>query len=158
MVLKANMNDDSIVKTDLDLTIIARWLKIKPARQVELWCFKVNILNIAEYFLGGVRKLPSELKFMDVITCQKFYILMVRQSSSEYFLFNAVYLNLHKIDQELFLFFRRELSRNSISSSRDSFRFRFKTDRENGIFLYSKGSQGDYIALQLVESRVLVKA
>jgi hypothetical protein len=34
--------------------------------------------------------------------------------------------------------------------------FRFKTNRENGILLYSRGSLGDYLALQLVENRLLL--
>ena len=33
---------------------------------------------------------------------------------------------------------------------------RFKTNSENGVILYSRGSQGDYIALQLVENRLLL--
>ena len=50
---------------------------------------------------------------------------------------------------------RRDLSRHPVASLRDIFRFRFKTNKENGIILYSRGSQGDYIALQLVENRLL---
>ena len=34
--------------------------------------------------------------------------------------------------------------------------FRFKTNKENGIILYSRGSQGDHFALQLVENRLLL--
>jgi len=48
---------------------------------------------------------------------------------------------------------RRDLSRHPVASLRDIFRFRFKTNKENGIILYSRGSQGDYIALQLIENR-----
>jgi len=51
---------------------------------------------------------------------------------------------------------RRDLSRHPVASLRDIFRFRFKTNKENGIILYSKGSQGDYFALQLVENRLLL--
>ena len=49
---------------------------------------------------------------------------------------------------------KRDLSRHPVASLRDIFRFRFKTNKENGIILYSKGSQGDYFALQLVENRL----
>jgi hypothetical protein len=49
---------------------------------------------------------------------------------------------------------RRDLSRHPVASLRDTFRFRFKTNKENGIILYSRGSQGDYLALQLVENRL----
>ena len=51
---------------------------------------------------------------------------------------------------------KRDLSRHPVTSIRDSFRFRFKTNNENGVILYSRGSQGDYIALQMVESRLLL--
>jgi len=33
-LLKANVDGDSIVKTDLDQTFVARWVKFKPARYV----------------------------------------------------------------------------------------------------------------------------
>merc|ERR1719189_2674538 len=51
---------------------------------------------------------------------------------------------------------KRDLSSRPIASLRDTIRLRFKTNHENGILLYSKGSQGDYIALQLVENRLLL--
>ncbi len=51
---------------------------------------------------------------------------------------------------------KRDLSKHPISSLRDTFRLRFKTNRENGVILYSRGSQGDFIALQLVENRLLL--
>ena len=51
---------------------------------------------------------------------------------------------------------RKDLSRSPVASLRDSFRLRFKTNKENGVILYSRGSQGDYIALQLVENRLLL--
>ena len=43
-----------------------------------------------------------------------------------------------------------------MASLRDTVRLRFKTNHENGVILYSRGSQGDYIALQLVENRLLL--
>ncbi|XP_040565302.1 neurexin-4 [Lepeophtheirus salmonis] len=51
---------------------------------------------------------------------------------------------------------QRDLSTHPIASLRDTFRLRFKTNEENGIILYSRGSQGDYLALQLVENRLLL--
>ena len=39
---------------------------------------------------------------------------------------------------------RRELRKHPISSQRDVIRFRFKTNDENGVLLYAKGSQEDY--------------
>lgn len=46
--------------------------------------------------------------------------------------------------------------RDPISSSRESIRFRFKTIAANGILLYSRGTQGDYFALQLKENRMVL--
>ncbi|KAK9504052.1 hypothetical protein O3M35_010488 [Rhynocoris fuscipes] len=43
-----------------------------------------------------------------------------------------------------------------VSSTRDSIRFRFKTSTADGVILYSKGSQGDFIALQLRHNRLLL--
>lgn len=53
-------------------------------------------------------------------------------------------------------YIERDLHRYPISSRRDLIRFRFKTNQENGVLLYSRGSQEDYIALQLVENRLLL--
>ena len=51
---------------------------------------------------------------------------------------------------------KRDLSRHPVASLRDTVRFRFKTNHQNGVLLYSHGSQGDYMALQLVENRLLL--
>jgi contactin associated protein-like 2 len=51
---------------------------------------------------------------------------------------------------------RRDLSRHPVASLRDTVRLRFKTNNENGVLVYSKGSQGDYFALQMVENRLLL--
>ncbi|CAH0552688.1 unnamed protein product [Brassicogethes aeneus] len=51
---------------------------------------------------------------------------------------------------------RLDLLRDPVSASRESIRFRFKTTAPNGVLLYSRGTQGDYIALQLRENRMLL--
>ncbi|XP_049821647.1 neurexin-4 isoform X1 [Aethina tumida] len=51
---------------------------------------------------------------------------------------------------------RLDLLRDPVSASRESIRFRFKTTAPNGVMLYSRGTQGDYIALQLRENRMLL--
>nr|CAG4640603.1 EOG090X00DN [Eulimnadia texana] len=51
---------------------------------------------------------------------------------------------------------RRDLREDPITSRRDSFRFRFKTNRADGVLLYSRGSQGDLFALQLVNNRMVL--
>lgn len=49
-----------------------------------------------------------------------------------------------------------DLLRDPISASRESIRFRFKTSAANGVVLYSRGTQGDYLALQLRDNRMLL--
>lgn len=51
---------------------------------------------------------------------------------------------------------RLDLLRNTISSSRESIRFRFKTSHANGVLMYSRGTQGDYFALQLRDNQMLL--
>lgn len=51
---------------------------------------------------------------------------------------------------------RLDLLRDPIASTRESIRFRFKTSNANGIVLYSRGTQGDYIALQLQNNRMVL--
>lgn len=46
--------------------------------------------------------------------------------------------------------------RDPISSTRDSIKLRFKTSNANGIVLYSRGTQGDYLALQLQDNRMVL--
>ncbi|XP_050293158.1 neurexin-4 isoform X2 [Anthonomus grandis grandis] len=49
-----------------------------------------------------------------------------------------------------------DLLRDPISALRETIKFRFKTFSANGVLLYSRGTQGDYIALQLRENRMLL--
>lgn len=51
---------------------------------------------------------------------------------------------------------RKDLMRDPISASRESIKFRFKTNVANGVLMYSRGTQGDYIALQLRDNRMLL--
>ncbi|XP_066998735.1 neurexin-4 [Anabrus simplex] len=51
---------------------------------------------------------------------------------------------------------RWDLLRDPIAATRESIRFRFKTSTPNGVLLYSRGTQGDYFALQLRENRMLL--
>lgn len=50
---------------------------------------------------------------------------------------------------------RLDLLRDPIAAARETIRFRFKTSNPNGVLLYSRGTQGDYVALQLKENRLV---
>lgn len=49
-----------------------------------------------------------------------------------------------------------DLLRDPIAALRETIKFRFKTASANGVLLYSRGTQGDYIALQLRDNRMLL--
>lgn len=51
---------------------------------------------------------------------------------------------------------RLDLLRDPIASTLESIRFRFKTSHPNGILLYSRGTQGDYVALQIKDNRMVL--
>ncbi|CAK9800818.1 Nrx-IV, partial [Anthophora quadrimaculata] len=51
---------------------------------------------------------------------------------------------------------RYDLLREPIETDRHFIRFRFKTNNADGILMYSRGTQGDYIALQLRDNRMLL--
>ena len=51
---------------------------------------------------------------------------------------------------------KRDLEWDPITSRRDSIQLRFRTNRADGVLLYSRGSQGDILALQLVNNRMLL--
>uniref|UniRef100_A0A646QGQ6 Neurexin4 n=1 Tax=Hemiscolopendra marginata TaxID=943146 RepID=A0A646QGQ6_9MYRI len=53
-------------------------------------------------------------------------------------------------------FVRHELRYNVIMSIREHIRLRFRTNKADGIILYSKGTQGDLLALQLVDNQLLL--
>ncbi|KAL0271077.1 UNVERIFIED_CONTAM: hypothetical protein PYX00_008294 [Menopon gallinae] len=48
------------------------------------------------------------------------------------------------------------LLREPIAATREAIKFRFKTSHANGVLLYSRGTQGDYIALQLRDNRLVL--
>lgn len=51
---------------------------------------------------------------------------------------------------------RWNLRDSPVSAHRESIRFRFKTNVADGVLLYGIGSQGDYLALQLKDNRLLL--
>lgn len=51
---------------------------------------------------------------------------------------------------------KRDLTEDPITSRRDNIQLRFRTNRADGVMLYSRGSQGDVLALQLVNNKMLL--
>ncbi|KMY99176.1 neurexin-4 isoform X1 [Drosophila simulans] len=51
---------------------------------------------------------------------------------------------------------RYDLRREPITSTKESIRFRFKTAFANGVMMYSRGTQGDYYALQLKDNKMVL--
>lgn len=51
---------------------------------------------------------------------------------------------------------KMDLLRDPISASREVIRFRFKTSTASGALMYSRGTQGDYLALQLRDNRLVL--
>lgn len=51
---------------------------------------------------------------------------------------------------------RLDLLRSPLAASHESIRFRFKTSYENGVILYSRGTQGDLIALELKNNKMVL--
>lgn len=49
-----------------------------------------------------------------------------------------------------------DLLRDPVAATREIIKFRFKTSYQNGVMLYSRGTQGDYLALQLIENRMVL--
>lgn len=51
---------------------------------------------------------------------------------------------------------RWDLLREPLETDRHSLRFRFKTNSADGVLMYSRGSQGDFFALQVRDNRMLL--
>jgi hypothetical protein len=84
---------------------------------------------------------------------------------------NNFFLKIYNIFNKIILFFisasdnlyfngtslvRWNLRDTPVSAHRESIRFRFKTNVADGVLLYGIGSQGDYLALQLKDNRLLL--
>ena len=51
-------------------------------------------------------------------------------------------------------FVEKDLTRRPVHSLRDKVQFRFRTDRADGVLVYSRGAQGDILAVQLVQDKL----
>ncbi|XP_057341760.1 neurexin-4 isoform X1 [Microplitis mediator] len=51
---------------------------------------------------------------------------------------------------------RQDLVREPIETDRHAMRFRFKTNHADGVLVYSRGTQGDFIAVQLRDNKMLL--
>ena len=51
---------------------------------------------------------------------------------------------------------RWDLLHEPLETEEHSMRFRFKTNHADGVIMYSRGSQGDFFALQLQDNRMLL--
>ena len=53
-------------------------------------------------------------------------------------------------------FVEKNLTRHQVHSYRDAIQFRFRTDRADGVLLYSRGAQGDLFSVQLVRDKLVL--
>lgn len=53
-------------------------------------------------------------------------------------------------------FIVKDIKRYPVVSQRDKFQFRFRTNHMEGVILYSRGTQGDFLALQLIDNQLLL--
>lgn len=49
-----------------------------------------------------------------------------------------------------------DMTKEIVASKRDEIRFRFKTTEPDAVLLYSRGTQGDYVTLQLLDNRMIL--
>lgn len=49
---------------------------------------------------------------------------------------------------------RQDLQREKIETDRHAVRFRFKTNHADGVIAYSRGTQGDYIAVEMRDNKM----
>lgn len=99
----------------------------------------------------------SELSCMGAIMVNPFK----SNSLTQKLIFNPYFCQKKTTDSDNLYFngsslVRLDLLRDPISAARETIRFRFKTTHPNGVLLYSRGTQGDYIAVQLKENRLVL--
>lgn len=131
-MFRGNTDGDTISRNEFEVPIIAQWIRINPTRWTDRISMRVELFG-CEY--GIV------CKIFTVSFSYKNYVYFL---AADDMAFNGTSM------------LRLNLLRDPISASREIIRFRFKTSVANGILLYSRGSQGDYIALQLRENRLLL--
>lgn len=127
-----NWNGDEIRRNNFEVPIIAQFIRINPTR----WRERIS--------------LRAELYGCDYCNAELFL-------ADSYFITN----NLMQIVADNLYFngssyVRWDLLRHPISASRETIRFRFKTNYADGAILYGRGSQGDYFALQMRDNRMLL--
>lgn len=131
-MFKGNSDGDTVHKNEFDIPIIAQWIRINPTR----WRDRISL----RVELFGCDYGNCHVKFLSNAFLKRKHPLSV---------FDNLYFNgtaLVKLD----------LMRDPISAARETIRFRFKTTSANGVVLYSRGTQGDYLALQLRDNRMLL--
>lgn len=133
-MFKGNRNGDDIKHNIFDVPIIAQWVRINPTR----WQDRIS-LRVEVYGCDYSECLLTY--FYVAIICKSIIIIC---TVAENLYFNGT--SLIKLD----------LLRDPIAASRETIQFRFKTSSANGILLYSRGTQGDYVALQLRENRMIL--
>lgn len=131
-MFRGNTDGDTISRSEFEVPIIAQWIRINPTRWTDRISMRVELFG-CEY---------------GKIICFKNYNLI--------FMWKSTILASDDLSFNGTSMLKLNLLRDPISAAREIIRFRFKTSVANGILLYSRGSQGDYIALQLRENRLLL--
>lgn len=138
-MFKGNSNADMSKYNLFDVPIIAQWVRINPTRWRDRISMRVELYG-CEYGKRSSSRCDWNLDALRFISFSASSICTV----SDNLYFNGSSLA------------RLDLLRDPIAATQESIRFRFKTSNANGILLYSRGTQGDYLALQMKENRLIL--
>lgn len=138
-MFKGNTDVASIQYNVFEVPIIAQWIRINPTRWENRISLRMELYGCEYGEWNYFKNIFIEPIFFELKSNSIFSLLV-----SDVLHFTGKSLT------------RLDLLRSPLAASHESIRFRFKTSYENGVILYSRGTQGDLIALELKNNKMVL--
>lgn len=148
-MFKGNVDGDRIKLNKFEVPIIAQWIRINPTRWRDRISMRIELYG-CDYGMRQPQVLAPSEKHAKLYYYNYIILLDGDKSRIRFVSVSDV------ISFEGAGLVRMDLLREPIETDRHFIRFRFKTSKADGVLMYSRGTQGDYIALQLRDNRMLL--
>lgn len=132
-MFSGNVDGNNVHKNEFEVPIITQWIRINPTRWRDRISMRVELFG-CEYgnYPNILQNFQKKNNFSFIVT----------EADNMYFNGTAL--------------LKYDLFRDQIVALSESIKFRFKTTSANGVLLYSRGTQGDFLALQLRDNQLLL--
>lgn len=120
--------------------------------------FQLLLNGSGSILQDGIIAFQCELRFMDVnmvgTTHPYLQLFLLKYILAHWFTYFMYFSESDVLSFNGSSIVRWDLMREPVSAIKESIRFRFKTNQANGVLLYSRGTQNDYIAMEMKENRM----